>query len=344
MISDKVYQTLENIELNKPTKALHEPARQRLNVMGQFTGVLSHGVHSHSERIFVVRYLQNNLLGLQSIIALNLIQRIDATYQPTTIQEQFPNVFNGLGTMGDEYTIKLKEGAQPYSLYTPRRVPLARRKPVQEKLTRMESMGIISKLRDPILWFAGMVVVPKNNGSVRICVDLKPLNESMLREVHPIPRVDEALAQLAGATIFSKIDANCGFWQILLSPESRPLTAFVTPFGRYCFNKLPFGISSSPELFQRRMHTILEGLEGVTGLIDDTLIYGKDKAEHDARLVKVMERLEAATITLNSEKCTFQKTSVKFLGHLISKDGVKAELEKTSAVRNMETPQISGGS
>ena len=106
---------------------------------------------------------------------------------------------------------------------------------------------------------------------MRICVDLKPLNESVLREVHPIPRVDEALAQLAGATVFSKLDSNSGFWQIPLSPESRPLTTFITPFGRYHFNKLPFGTSSAPELFQRRMNSILEGLEGVVCLIDDVL-------------------------------------------------------------------------
>ena len=97
-------------------------------------------------------------------------------------------------------------------------------------------------------------------GAISICVDLKPLNESVLREVHPIPRVDDILAQIAGAKVFSKLDANSGFWQIPLAKKSRLLTTFITPFGRYCFNKLPFGISSAP---QRRMHHILEGLPGV---------------------------------------------------------------------------------
>ena len=96
-----------------------------------------------------------------------------------------------------------------------------------------------------------MVTVPKRSGDVRICVDLKPLNESVLREIHPMPKVDETLAQLAGAALFSKLDANSGFWQIPLAEESRSLTTFVTPFGRYHFNKLPFGISSAPELFQK---------------------------------------------------------------------------------------------
>ncbi len=99
----------------------------------------------------------------------------------------------------------------------------------------------------------------KPSGASRICVDLKPLDVSVMREVHPIPNVDESLAKLSGAQIFSKLDANSGFRQIPLAKESRPLTTFITPFGRYCFNKLPFGISSAPELFQRRMNEILDG-------------------------------------------------------------------------------------
>ena len=124
-----------------------------------------------------------------------------------------------------------------------------------------------------------------------IYVDLKPLNESVKREVHPIPRVDETLAQLAGAAVFSKLDVNNSYWQIPLAKESHQLTTFITPFGRYCFNKLPFGISCAPELFQRRMNNILSGLEGVVVvcLMDDILIFGKDEAEHDARLQQVLK-------------------------------------------------------
>ena len=175
----------------------------------------------------------------------------------------FPKTFSGLGMLGEPYQIKLKEEAVPHSIYTPRSVAIPLRSKVKEELHRMEAMGVISKISYPTLWCAGMVVAPKRFGAVRICVDLKPLNQNVLREVHPIPKVDETLAQLSGATLFSKLDANSGFWQIPLAPESRPLTAFVTPFGRYCCNKLPFSVSSAPELFQRRMNQILEGLEGV---------------------------------------------------------------------------------
>jgi len=125
----------------------------------------------------------------------------------------------------------------------------------------MEAMGVI--LDKPTPWCAGMVVVPKKSGAIYICVDLKPLNECVQREVHPLPKVDETLAQLTGAKISSKLDANSELWQIPLTESSRLLTTFITPSGRYCFNKLPFGIASAPKHFQKRMSAILSGLNGV---------------------------------------------------------------------------------
>ena len=182
-----------------------------------------------------------------------------------------------------------------------------------------------------------MVVVPKSNGTVRICVNLKPLNEDVLREAHPIPKVDEILAQLAGATIFRKLDANSGFWQIPLPPESRPLTKFITPSGRYYFNKLPFGIFSAPEVFQKRMKKILDGLPRVVCMIDDILVFGADKKEHDERLSAVMERLEAANVTLNEEKCLFSTTKVNFLGHIVDHHGISADPSKTMAILQIKS-------
>ena len=173
-----------------------------------------------------------------------------------------------------------------------------------------------------------MVVVPKKSGAVRICVDLKPLNEGVLREPHPIPKVDDTLGLLAGATRFSKLDANSGFWQIPLSEQSRPLTTFITPFGRYQFNKLPFGISCALELFQRRMNQIFEGLEGFVCLMDDVLVFGTDQEEHDRHLKAVLQRLERAGATLNRDKCEFSKDSIKFLGHVIDQEGIRADPDK----------------
>ena len=109
------------------------------------------------------------------------------------------------------------------------------------------------------------------------CVDLTKLNQSVRRERLMLPSAEQTLAQLGGATVFSKLDTNSGFWQVELTKESSLLTTFITPFGRYRFNRLPFGITSAPEHFQRRMSEVLQDLEGVVCLIDDILIYGKPR-------------------------------------------------------------------
>ena len=166
--------------------------------------------------------------------------------------------------------------ATPFALTTPRRVPIPLLPKVKEELQRMESMGVITKIDEPTEWCAGMVVVPKQSGKVRICLDLTRLNESVCRERHILPSVEQTLAQIGGAKYFSKLDVNFGYWQIELDPESAKLTTFITPFGRFCFNRLPFGITSAPEHFQRRMTEILGG---VVCLVDDVLVTGRTQAE-----------------------------------------------------------------
>ena len=148
------------------------------------------------------------------------------------------------------------------------------------------------------------------------------------REVHPVPKIDDLLAQLSGATIFSKLDANSGFWQIPLEKESRPLTTFITPMGRYCFNKLPFGITSAPEHFQKQMSKVLVWLEGALCLIDDILVYAKTQEAHDIRLEAVLKRIQKSGLTLNPEKCEFSKSSLTFLGHVVDKHGVHPDPQK----------------
>ena len=116
------------------------------------------------------------------------------------------------------------------------------------------------------------------------------------------------------------------------------MTTFITPFGRYHFNRLPFGITSAPEHFQRRMSALLRDLEGVICLIDDILIYGNTQEEHDERLLAVLNRLEEAGLTLNRDKCKFSRREVKFLGHILSQDGVRTDPDKVATIVNMEEP------
>ena len=219
-IKEETFRSLRRVHLKESTKRLYGPAHQSLNVLGQFCSTLSNGQASSVQTIFVVKDLQTNLLGLPAITALQLASKINETTSSQGIKERCRGVFQGLGTIGDEYRIKLKEGAVPHAIHTARNIPIPLRAKVQEELDQMEKLGVISRVEEPTPWCAGIVVVPKKSGSIRICVDLKPLNESVLRETHPIPKVDKTLAQLAGATVFSKLDANSGFWQIPLHKDS----------------------------------------------------------------------------------------------------------------------------
>ena len=147
-------------------------------------------------------------------------------------------MFSGLGRLKENYTIELERNATPYALSRPQRVQIPLRGEVCEKLDRMEAMGVISKVTQPTDWCAGMVVVPMANGKIRISVDLTHLNTWVKRERHILPSVDRTLAQLSGAKVFSKLETRAGFWQIPLARESALLTTFITPYGRYCFNRL----------------------------------------------------------------------------------------------------------
>ena len=277
-----------SIKETRHLQILCGPSRKPLQVVGQCQMTLASKGRSSSQEVFVVKQLRSNLLGLPAIKALRLATRLDETtteFTPplsaTYILDRFKKIFQGLGNLGEEYEVNLKPGTTPFAFFTPRRVALPLRERVAEELKRMETMGVISRVDVPTTWCAGMVVAPKKSGLIRIGVDLKPLNQSVLREVHPLPKVDDTLAQLTGTKVFSKLDTNSGFWQIPLSPASRLLTTFITPFGRFCFNKLPFGISSAPEHFQKRMSRILTGLDGVVCQMDDVMVFGKNKAQHD---------------------------------------------------------------
>ena len=279
---------------------------------------LTYKDRSTQQEIYVNEGLTRNLLGLPAITELQIIARLDAVSDVrSTIMESYPKLFTGLGNFGNPHEINLKKDAVPFALNTPRRIPLALRDQVKAELQRMENLGVISPVEEATEWCAGMVVVPKRQGNIRVCVDLKVLNESVQRETFPLPRVDEVLAQLSGATTFSKLDANSGFWQIPLADQSRSLNTFIIPYGRF-----QFGITCAPELFQRRKSQILSGLEGVLCLIDDVLVFGRSAEEHDKRLRAVLRRLEAANVTLNADKYSFQRSSIQFLGHIVDSHGI----------------------
>ena len=259
--------------LQPPTKKLYGLDQIPLEVVGETTVRLAYQDKQCTQATFILQKMKHNLLP--AIWALHVLTQVDIVSKPITdhtpIPDQYPSLFTGLGILkGDSYVIQFKPDAKPFALYTPRNVPTPLRKKVQDELSRMQSLGVISPVEEPTQWCAGMVMVPKPSGVLRIYCQL---NSSVLREVHPLPKVDVTLAQLAGATAFSKLDANSGFWQIPLSEDSCSLTTFITPFGRYAFNKLPFWMSSALDHFQRRMSQILAGQDGALCHMDGVLVF-----------------------------------------------------------------------
>jgi len=189
----------------------------------------------------------------------------------------YPNLSKGLGELEEGFSVKLKPGSTPYAITTPRHVALPLMPKVKEELPRMEALGVISTVDIPTDWCAGIVVFPKPDGRIRMCADLMKLDENVLQETYPLPKIDNLLAQISELKFFTKLDCNCGFWQEKLYPDSRLLTTFITPFARFCFNRMPFGIKSAPKHYQTKMSQILEGSEGHISIIDDMFIHVKPK-------------------------------------------------------------------
>ncbi|GBM80485.1 Transposon Ty3-G Gag-Pol polyprotein [Araneus ventricosus] len=160
------------------------------------------------------------------------------------------------------YSIKLKPGAIPFAITSPRRVPIPILKQTKAELERIVEEKVNTAVLKPTEWCAPVVIVPKSDSNVRICVDLVELNKNAMRELHPLPKAEYTLNLFVGAKMFSKLNANSGFWQIPLEKSSSYLTTFSTPFGRFRFQTVPPGISSAPKHFQRMMSQMLESVPG----------------------------------------------------------------------------------
>ena len=214
---------------SRPTKVLKGADGRILTVIcGTSLHMTTKQRNSTELEAFVVKGATNNLLGKQEIRDLHII-KVVGNVKVDEMVSRSPALFEGLGTLPEVFKIHLQPGGRPYNLPVPRRVPIGLRDMVREELKRMERLGVISPIERDTRWCAGMVVALKKNGKVRLCVDLSKLNQHVRRELFPLPHVDDALASLAGAKLFSKMDANCGFWQIKLHPDSKDLTTFITP-------------------------------------------------------------------------------------------------------------------
>ena len=237
-----------------------------------------------------------------------------------------------------EYEITVDKTVKP-SVKPVRRIPLELKDPVYKELQRMAELGVIVPVKEPTEWVNSMVVEHKQNGKIRICLDPTNLNKAIKREHYPSPHLDDLTHRLKGADTFTKLDAKDGYWNIKLSNKSSYLTTFNTPWGRFRYTVLAFGLKMSQDVFQMKQDEAYEHCSGIIGKADDITVYGTGAKSHDVHLHEAMEASRAANVTLNYRKIVFKKPSVKFFGHLYTKDGVKPDPDKIQAITDLRRPE-----
>ena len=340
VISWDTFKRLQNPpEVLKTNTKLKAYNQTDIPVMGKCLLQVQHEQKDpHDVEFMIAQY--DSVIGGRQSEELQLIQRLFAVNKlPEGIQE---DIFDEIGCIDGELTLYLRDDIRPV-VQPPRKIPHAMMGKLKMELERMESLGVIYPIQEPTDWVSSLVVQTKDNGKLRICLDPKYLNSAIKRQHYPIPTNEDIVDKLVGAKVFSKLDCSSGYWQIKVSDESSRLLCFNTPYGRYCFTRLPFGVHIASEVFQQKLEAVLEGLEGVANSQDDMIVWGKDKSEHDCRLKKVLETVYNSGFRLNKDKCKFGVNDLIFLGHRITDKGIFADPEKIKAIKDMETPKDKKG-
>ena len=301
-----------------------------------------HDSKNHQLKFYVIDRPTQAILGLKDCERLNLIRRVQHLEQNCSTADDFLKKYSDVFTTSEVgclpglHHIKVDKNAKPV-IDSPRRVPATLRQKIKSELDRMESIGVVSPVKEPTDWVSSMVPVVRPD-KLRVCIDPFNLNQAIKREHHPMKTIEEVASRLPGAKIFSTLDAASGFWQIQLNEESANLTCFNTPFGRYKFNRMPFGITSAPEVFQRTMELLFEDIDGCEIIVDDILVWGRNEEEHDRRLVDVLERARKINLKLRKEKCKIKTEKLLYIGHQLTANGLQPDVEKVAAITGMPEP------
>lgn len=343
LMSEETYKSLPNPkpELKPTSQRFRSYTKHPLQVLGKTTVNLKHNKKCVKAKIFVIKLDQCTLLSGDHSEALGLVKRIYAVKEMTKSLQEIEDM-KTTGTLPGKYTIKVDPSVKPV-VHGPRRQPQALKKLIIEKLDEMESNKAIVKCDEPTDWVNSMVVVVKESANktkkVRICLDPRDLNKAVKREHHPAATIEDVISSIPNAKVFSVLDAQSGFLQIELDYESSLLTTFNTPVGRYRWLRLPFGIKCAPEIFQRIMDKMLEGIQGARAIMDDILVAAETVEEHDRILKEVIRRATEYNLKLNFDKCQVRQSEVKYVGHLVTAEGLKVDPNKVKAVVEMPRPE-----
>ncbi|CAM4965247.1 unnamed protein product [Rotaria socialis] len=259
--------------------------------------------------------------------------------QLSNLIQSFPQVFTKTPgrTSKLKHHIDLIPGTKARNS-APYRYAPARRKIIDDKLDEMLEQHVIIPSKSP--WASPVVLAIKKDGSYRLCIDYRKLNEVTVRDAYPIPRIDDTLDALQHAQFISTLDLRSGYWQVEMEDSSKPITAFVTHRGLFECNVMPFGLTNAPANFQRLMDIVLAGLKWQCCLVylDDIIIYSHTFDQHIQDLRNVFLALTDANLTLKASKCNFCRREMKFLGHLVTPDGIKPDPGLTSTITAFNQP------
>ena len=337
-----------NARIEPTSMLLKSFGGHQLDTVG--TCVLQTRVHGVKDSLpleyYVIKDNVRPLLGLESCLALELITLngkveqigldVDEVQQRPAILNKFRDVFEGLGCVGGEYTIKLKANSQP-TIQPQRNVPLRLRDKLKATLDDLERKDIITKVEEPVDWVSNLVIVEKANNTLRLCLDPPDLNQAIEREDFKPPSFETISNTLNGCKVFSVVDMSNCYWHQKLTEESSFLCTFNSPFGRYRFKRMPFGISCAGEVAQKMVEKHFGDIPGALPVFDDIIIGGKNEEEHDLILCKVLTRAREHNIKFNRDKIQFRVNQVKYMGEIVSELGFSPDPEKISAIHNIPT-------
>ena len=323
----------------------------QITLYGTCDLVLHHQNKSDTAPFYVVKAPGPVIVGLPSCRNLELITFNTPVHEVSisrprgdtaakaAILSKYEDVFKGIGCFEGEYNIQVDPSVLPV-VHPPRRVPEALETPLKEEIDSLVRQDILSKVDRPTDWVNSCVCVTKPNGRIRLCLDPKDLNKAVKRPHHYTKTLDDILPKLNGAKYFSILDARSGYWNIKLNEPSSLLTTFNTPFGRYKYNRLPFGIKLSQDVFQRKVDETFGEIRGCFGIADDLIVAGwrDDGADHDENLKAVLERARSTGVRFNEDKMVIRCKEIPFFGHIIGEEGIKPDPNRIRAIANLPKP------
>ncbi|XP_039444976.1 uncharacterized protein K02A2.6-like [Culex pipiens pallens] len=321
-------------QTKEPRTTLKAYGNNSLKVLGQFRASIATKNHETIADVFVVEEDGASLLSKTTATELQIL-KINTDVWSVSPAE------NAIGKItGIEVHLQIDPLVKPVQI-TKCHIPIPLQEKVEREIDLLLAQDIIEVAPIDSPWISRLVVSPKagDPSAVRLCVDMRAANKAIVPQHFPLPTFEDIVPHLRDCKWFSKVDLIKAFHQAVLAPDSRYITTFATHHGYYRYKRLLFGMNIASEVFQSIMERVLKGTSGVKVFIDDILVFGSTKQQHEAALKAVMHRLTSHGITVNPKKCFFGKSEVTFMGHVLSADGVRPTLDKVEAIKRLREPK-----